>query len=112
MTVHCWKEDASSDTDDNLLTMSPTSIERLDRAPSSVDPFKDKLSPEDVELSDAMVTSAAAISCYDDNLKVLRLSTILGLEMGASMISNLEAIKKEPWFMNVRSCSIWGSSLA
>ncbi|PFX19864.1 hypothetical protein AWC38_SpisGene15695 [Stylophora pistillata] len=81
MTVHCWKEDATSDKDGDLLTMSPTTIERLDRDPSTVDPFKDKLSPRDIELSDAMATSAAAISSYEDNLKVLRLSTLLGLEM-------------------------------
>ena len=104
MTIHSWKKEEDSDSDDNLLTMSPTTIERLDRDPSTVDPFKDRLRPRDIELSDAMATSAAAISGYDDNLEVLRLSTILGLEMGASMISNLEAIKKEGWLMKVRSC--------
>lgn len=104
MTVHCWKEDASSDKNDDLLTMSPTTIERLDRGSSTADPFQDKLSPRDIELSDAMATSAAAISGYDDNLQVLRISTILGLEMGTSVISNFDAIKKEPWFMKVRGC--------
>ena len=104
MTIHSWKKEEDSDSDDNLLTMSPTTIERLDRDPSTVDPFKDRLRPRDIELSDAMATSAAAISGYDDNLEVLRLSTILGLEMGASMISNLEAIKKEGWLMKVKSC--------
>ena len=104
MTIHSWKKKGDSDSDDDLLTMSPTTIERLDRDPSTVDPFKDRLRPRDIELSDAMATSAAAISGYDDNLEVLRLSTILGLEMGASMISNLEAIKKEGWLMKVRSC--------
>ena len=104
MTIHSWKKEEDSDSDDDLLTMSPTTIERLDRDPSTVDPFKDRLRPRDIELSDAMATSAAAISGYDDNLEVLRLSTILGLEMGASMISNLEAIKKEGWLMKVRSC--------
>ena len=104
MTIHSWKKEEDSDSDDNLLTMSPTTIERLDQDPSTVDPFKDRLRPRDIELSDAMATSAAAISGYDDNLEVLRLSTILGLEMGASMISNLEAIKKEGWLMKVRSC--------
>ena len=104
MTIHSWKKEEDSDSDDNLLTMSPTTIERLDRDPSTVDPFKDRLRPRDIELSDAMATSAAAISGYDDNLEVLRLSTILGLEMGASMISNFEAIKKEGWLLKVRSC--------
>ena len=112
MTIHSWKEEEDSDSDDDLLTMSPTTIERLDRDPttierldrdpSTVDPFKDKLRPRDIELSDAMATSAAAISRYDNNFEVLRLSTILGLEMGATVISNLEAIKKERWLMKVR----------
>ena len=109
MTIHSWKKKGDSDSDDDLLTMSPTTIERLDRDPSTVDqspddPFKDKLRPQDIELSDAMATSAAAISRYDNNFEVLRLSTILGLEMGATVISNLEAIKKEIWLMKVRGC--------
>ena len=120
MTIHSWKKKGDSDSDDDLLTMSPTTIERLDRDPTTIerldrdpstvdqspdDPFKDKLRPQDIELSDAMATSAAAISRYDNNFEVLRLSTILGLEMGATVISNLEAIKKEGWLMKVRGCS-------
>lgn len=69
MTIHSWKEEADSDTDDYLLTMSPTTIERLDRGPSTVDPFKDRLRPRDIELSDAMATSAAAISGYGITLR-------------------------------------------
>ena len=106
-TIERWKKEEDSDSVDDLLTMSPTTIERLDRDPSTVDqspddPFKDKLRPPDIELSDAMATSAAAISRYDNNFEVLRLSTILGLEMGATVISNQEAIKKEGWLMKVR----------
>ena len=129
MTIHSWKKKGDSDSDDDLLTMSPTTIERLDRDPTTIerldrdpttierldrdpstvdqspdDPFKHKLSPRDIELSDAMATSAAAISRYDNNFEVLRLSTILGLEMGATVISNLEAIEKEGWLMKVRGC--------
>ena len=109
MTIHSWKKKGDSDSDDDLLTTSPTTIERLDRDPSTVDqspddPFTGKLGPQDIELSDAMATSAAAISRYDNNFEVLRLSTILGLEMGATVISNLEAIKKEIWLMKVRGC--------
>ena len=109
MTIHSWKKKGDSDSDDDLLTMSRTTIERLDRDPSTVDqspddPFTGKLGPQDIELSDAMATSAAAISRYDNNFEVLRLSTILGLEMGATVISNLEAIKKEIWLMKVRGC--------
>ena len=147
MTIHSWMKKGDSDSDDDLLTMSPTTIERLDgdptkierldrdpttierldrdpttierldrdpttierldRDPSTVDqspddPFKHKLSPRDIELSDAMATSAAAISRYDNNFEVLRLSTILGLEMGATVISNFEEIKKEGCLMKVR----------
>ena len=104
MTIHSWKKKGDSDSDDDLLTMSPTTIERLDRDPSTVDLFKDRLRPRDIELSDAMATSAAAISRYDNNLEVLRLSTILGLEMGATMNSNPREIKKEIWLMKVRGC--------
>ena len=129
MTIHSWKKKGDSDSDDDLLTMSPTTIERLDRDPTTIerlhrdpttierlhrdpstvdqspdDPFKDKLRPQDIELSDAMATSAAAISRYDNNFEVLRLSTILGLEMGATVISNFEEIKKEGWLMKVRGC--------
>ena len=116
MTIHSWKKKGDSDSDDDLLTMSPTTIERLDRDPTTIerldrdpstvdqspdDPFKNKLRPRDIELSDAMATSAAAISRYDNNFEVLRLSTILGLEMGAKVISNLEAIENEGWLMKV-----------
>ena len=115
MTIRSWKKKEDSDSDDDLLTMSPTTIERwkkeedsdsvddlLTMSPTCRDPFKHKLRPRDIELSDAMATSAAAISRYDNNFEVLRLSTILGLEMGATVISNLEAIKKEGWLMKVR----------
>ena len=95
-TIERWKKEEDSDSVHDLLTMSPTTIERSDR-----DPFKHKLKPRDIELSDAMATSAAAISRYDNNFEVLRLSTILGLEMGATVISNLEAIEKEGWLMKV-----------
>ena len=129
MTIHGWKKKGDSDSDDDLLTMSPTTIERLDRDPTTIerfdrdpttierldrdpstvdqspdDPFKDKLRPQDIELSDAMATSAAAISRYDNNFEVLRLSTILGVEMGVTVFFNVEEIKKEGWLLKVRGC--------
>ena len=129
ITIHGWKKKRDSDSDDDLLTMSPTTIERLDRDPTTIerfdrdpttierldrdpstvdqspdDPFKDKLRPQDIELSDAMATSAAAISRYDNNFEVLRLSTILGVEMGVTVFFNVEEIKKEGWLMKVRGC--------
>ncbi|CAH3113874.1 unnamed protein product [Pocillopora meandrina] len=111
MTIHSWKKEEDSDSDDDLLTMSPTTIECWkkeedsdsddDLLTMSRTTIKDKLRPRDIELSDAMATSAAAISRYDNNFEVLRLSTILGLEMGATVISNFEAIKKEGWLMKL-----------
>ena len=55
-----------------------------------------------MELADAMATSAAAISGYDDSLQVMRLSTILGFEMGASMFGDMKAVKEESCIMKVR----------
>ena len=103
VTVHNWKKNENSDRDSNLLTMSPATIERLDRDPSSFKQFKGKLEPQDVELSDAMATSAAAISGYDSSLEMIHLHTILGWEMGITMSSNFEAIKAESCFMKVSS---------
>ncbi|XP_022799733.1 uncharacterized protein LOC111337653 [Stylophora pistillata] len=94
-TVHEWAKNPSSGRDYALLTMSPTKIERLDRDPSIVNVFEGKLDPRDVALDDAMATSAAAISGYFHSVEVKRLSTILGFEMGASMISDMKAIKRE-----------------
>ena len=41
--------------------MSPTKIERLDR-PEGQEQFENKLDPEDIDLSAAMATSAAAVA--------------------------------------------------
>ena len=91
----------SDDSDENyeILTMSPSVIERLDRKPQE-EQFAGKLGPEDVKLSAAMATSAAAISThmgkYDHSIQGLtRLHTLLGLEMGATMISDIKAVEKE-----------------
>jgi len=80
--------------------MSPTGIERLDRKAHGKDPFEGKLVPQDIKLSDAMATSAAALSThmgkYDNSVEGLtRLHTILGLEMGATMISDIHSVQKE-----------------
>ena len=101
-TVHNWDKNARTDIDYDILTMSPTAIERLHPDPSNVNQFESKLDPRDVELADAMATSAAAISRYDDSLKVMRLSTILGFEMGASMFGDMRAVKEESCIMKVR----------
>ena len=101
VTVQNWKKNENSDRDSDLLTMSPTRIERLDRDPSSFDQFKGKLEPRDGGLSDAMATSAAAISGYDSSLQMVHLHTVLGWEMGTTMISNFKAIKAESCFVKV-----------
>ena len=101
-TVHNWDKNARTNIDYDILTMSPTAIERLNRDPSNVNQFESKLDPRDVVLADAMATSAAAISRYDDSLKVMHLSTILGFEMGASMFGDMKAVKEESCIMKVR----------
>ena len=99
ITVNRWKRNDESDKDYEILTMSPSVIERLDRRPQEKQ-FEGKLKPKDVKLSNAMATSAAAISMhmgkYDTSVEGLtRFHTLLGLEMGARMISDIQAVKKE-----------------
>ena len=99
MVVNRWKKSDKCKDSYELLTMSPTGIERLDREPREKQ-FKGKLEPKDIMLSDAMATSAAALSThmgkYDRSIDGLtRLKTIVGLEMGAMMISDVQSLKKE-----------------
>lgn len=87
--------------------MSPTEIERLDR-PKGKEQFENKLNPEDVDLSAAMATSAAAVArnmgSYDESLEgYQQLQTVLGLGMGSSMVSDVEALKRENYFLRVRT---------
>ena len=103
IVVNRWQRDEKSEESYELLIMSPTGIERLD-CKVNEEPFKGKLEPQDVKLSDAMATSAAALSAhmgkYDKSVKGLtRLHTILGLEMGATMLSDIHSVKNEslPW---------------
>ena len=99
IVVNRWMRSDDSDENYEILTMSPSVIERLDRKPQE-EQFAGKLGPEDVKLSAAMATSAAAISThmgkYDHSIQGLtRLHTLLGLEMGATMISDIKAVEKE-----------------
>ena len=71
--------------------MSPSGIERFDQHGKGQ--FKGRLDPGKIELSEAMATSAAALSYhmgkYEDSMEgLIRLYTILGLEMGATQISD------------------------
>ena len=99
IVVNRWMRSEDSDGNYEILTMSPSVIERLDRKPQERQ-FEGKLEPEDVKLSAAMATSAAAISThmgkYDNSIQGLtRFHTLLGLEMGATMISDIKAVEKE-----------------
>ena len=92
-----------------LLVMSPTEIERLDRRPGE-EQFENKLDPQDIKLSDAMATSAAAVDhhmgAYDQSTESIKhLQIVLGLGMGASMISDVEALKRQSFFLKVRKRS-------
>ena len=86
-----WKNNKKDKTNYTLLTMSPTGIERFDQHGKR--PFDDKLEPADIMLSEAMATSAAVLSShmgkYEESIEgFTRLHTILGLDMGAMMISD------------------------
>ena len=109
IVVNRWKENENSDKNYELLTMSPTEIERLDRDPDTQTRtgFEDKLEPADIKLSDAMATSAAAVSehmgKYDLSVHGLsRFHTLFGLEMGASIITDIKAVRMESVFCKVR----------
>ena len=88
-----------------LLIMSPTEIERLDR-PEGQEQFENKLDPGDIDLSAAMATSAAAVArnmgSYDDaTVGLKQLQTVLGLGMGSSLVSDNGALKRESCFLRV-----------
>ena len=63
MVVNRWKISHDCKEKYELLTMSPTGIERFDRDANKKQ-FEGRLEPEDVMLSDAMATSAAALSTH------------------------------------------------
>ena len=91
-----------------LLVMSPTEIERLDRRPGQ-DQFEGKLEPQDIKLSTAMATSAAAVArhmgAYQKSTESIKqLQIVLGLGMGASMISDWEGAMKEKCCWRVSIC--------
>ena len=112
IVVNRWEKNDESVDNYELLAMSPTVIERLDRRQQEGQ-FEGKLEPKDVKLSDAMATSAAAISShmgkYDTSVQGLtRLHTLLELEMGARMISDIQAVKKEGVVCKVRWTKLSG----
>ena len=105
MVVNRWKISHDCKEKYELLIMSPTGIERFDRDTNKKQ-FEGRLEPEDVMLSDAMATSAAALSThmgkYDQSITGLtRLYTILDLEMGATMVTNVKSLKQESLALKV-----------
>ena len=91
IVVNRWKNNEKDKKNYALLTMSPSGIERFDQHGERQ--FKGRLDPGKIELSEAMATSAAALSYhmgkYEDSVEgLIRLYTILGLEMGAMQISD------------------------
>lgn len=99
IVVNRWRLSEESEESYGLLTMSPTGIERLDHT-QGPDPFEGSLGSADIKLSDAMATSAAALSQhmgkYDNSVEgLIRFHTLLGLEMGATMISDYRAVRDE-----------------
>ena len=106
IVVNEWLLDKSeNEAKYELLIMSPTGIERLDRQEDQ-EQFENKLDPGDVDLSAAMATSAAAVArnmgAYDKSMQSLKhLQTVLGLGLGATMVSDVEALKREPCILRV-----------
>ena len=104
--VNEWLLDKSeNEAKYELLIMSPTEIERLDRQEDK-EQFENKLDPGDVDLSTAMATSAAAVArnmgAYDKSMQGLKhLQTVLGLGLGATMVSDVEALKRESCILKV-----------
>ena len=104
--VNGWRK-YESEPKYGLLTMTPTEIERIqlceqmsDEQNSANDPFAGKLKPTNIKLSAAMAMSAAAVSpqmgAYEQTQQsITHILTILGLEMGASMVYDLAYERNE-----------------
>ena len=74
-----------------LLTMAPSGIERIDNFQGKKQ-FENRLHPNDIKLSEAMATSAAAVSFhmgqYESDIDpVQSLQIIFGLGMGKSIVA-------------------------
>ena len=96
VVVNEWSLDQTEERKYELLVMSPTVIERLDR-PDGQDQFENKLYPKDIQLSVAMAASAAAVArnmgAYESSTaRFKQLQVVLGLGMGL------------PWFPMSRLC--------
>ena len=102
MVVNEWSLDEDEKQTYELLVMSPTVIERLDRREGQVQ-FEGKLEPTDVKLSAAMATSAAAVArnmgAYENSTEGLKqLQVVLGLGMDSSWVSDTQTLHKRKWY--------------
>lgn len=96
--VNRWRRTTSfTEPDYEALIMSPQGIERLDR-PAHERELEGKLMPEDIYLSDAMATSAAAVDHHmgalegEEMFKDLKVT--LGIAMGNSVVSDPRHVRK------------------
>ena len=109
IVVNEWTINESDNKSYELLIMSPTEIERLDRREGQ-EQFENKLDPGDIDLSAAMATSAAAVArnmgAYEKSTEGFKqLQVVLGLGMGSSMVSDTEGLKREICCLRVSSGS-------
>ena len=98
VVVNEWSLDETEKQKYEFLVLSPTEIERLDR-PKGQQQFEHKLDPNDVELSAAMATSAAAVAqnmgAYEiSTVGFKQLQVVLGLGMGSSLVSDVHSLHK------------------
>lgn len=110
VTVNNWrKSNTQSEKDYEVLTFSPTTIERIDRTKDEVE-FRSEgfIKPKDIRLSSAMTTSASAIA-YDDgqlqdsNKASREIRVILGLGIGNNLVAQTGITKVwMPVVSNVR----------
>ena len=109
VVVNEWSLDEDEKQRYELLVMSPTVIERLDRRESQVQ-FEGRLEPKDVKLSAAMATSAAAVArhmgAYENSTEGFKqLQVVLGLGMDSSLVSDTQTLHKRNWYWEVsQSC--------
>lgn len=106
VVVNEWRVAESDDQlKYELLVMSPSGVERLDHQQKE-EQFKNKLKPEDIDLSAAMAASAAAVAkhmgAYQQSVESFKqLQIMLGLAMGAPMVSDVERLKGENYCLRV-----------
>ena len=98
VVVNEWSLDEDEKQRYELLVMSPTVIERLDRREGQVQ-FEGRLEPKHVKLCAAMATSAAAVArnmgAYEDStVGFKQLQVVLGLGMDSFWVSDVESLRR------------------